>query len=139
MKENYRDTFGGDGLAEHNYERELELGNLKADVRVLIRDIAEGGKRLTKLENKCEDFANVSTAISVMSVSLEHIVEHNHKQDILAKNQNGTLSKINDNLSKLNQGQARLDEKVESLEERVNYNEDVNMVDLRSIDRKSVV
>ena len=92
---------------------------------------------MTKVENRLDDLSNMSTAISVMSVSLEHIVEHNHKQDIMMQNQNDTLRKINDNLSKLNQGQVILDEKVENLERRVNDNEDLNKIDLRAIRKES--
>ena len=117
--------------------KESDLGNIKADVRVLVRDATKGDERLTRLENRFEDLSNMSTAISVMSVSLEHIVEHNHKQDLMMRNQNETLSKINENLNKLNQGQIILDEKVENLERRVNDNEDLNKIDLRQLRKEA--
>lgn len=117
--------------------KESDLSNIKGDIRVLIRDISKGDARLEKLEDRFEDLSNMSTAISVMSVSLEHIVEHNHKQDQMMRSQNETLSRINDNLSKLNQGQVILDEKVENLERRVNDNEDLNKIDLRAIRKES--
>lgn len=122
---------------QHRCIKESDLGNIKADVRVLVRDIAKGDERLTRLENRFEDLSNMSTAISVMSVSLEHIVEHNHKQDLMMRSQNETLSKINENLNKLNQGQVILDEKVENLEKRVNDNEDLNKIDLRQLRKET--
>lgn len=122
---------------QHRCLKESDLGNMRSDVKVLIRDISKGDERLTRLENRFEDLSNMSTAISVMSVSLEHIVEHNHKQDVMMRNQNETLSKINENLNKLNQGQVILDEKVENLERRVNDNEDLNKIDLRELRKES--
>ena len=115
--------------------KESDLSGLKSDVKVLSSNSAQYDTRLNKLEIKLEDISTISTAISVMSLSLEHIVEHNHRQDDLMRNQNKTLERMNENLSNLNQGQSSLEKKVESLEVRVDNNETLNTVDLRGINK----
>ena len=118
---------------EYRCSKEAMLGEMKADTRILMSDLVKTDERFKTLEKRMDDLSTISTAVSVMSVSLKHIVEHNHKQDLLMKDQGDILSKINDNLSKLNQGQLLLDKKVESLEKRVDENENLNRIDLRKL------
>ena len=120
----------------HVCTKETELGSMKADIKVLCRDSSEHQRKLLKLEQRYEDMSTMSTAISVMSVSLEHIVEHNHKQDELMLGQHNTLEKINQNLNRLNDGQSKLDSKVEGLEIRVSKNEELNQIDIREINKQ---
>lgn len=116
--------------------KESELGSIKADIKVLIRDSSEHQRKINKLDQRYEDMSTMSTAISVMSVSLEHIVEHNHKQDDIMLRQHNTLEKINENLNRLNDGQSKLDEKVENLESRVSKNEELSNIDIRELNKQ---
>lgn len=122
---------------QHRCIKESVLGDMKMETRVLMKDFSENKGRLERLEKQFEDLSTISTAVSVMSVSLEHIVEHNHKQDILVREQSQTLGKINENLNKLNQGQLILDERVINLEKRVDENESLNRIDLRKLRQES--
>lgn len=115
--------------------KEAEIGEIKAILSTLAADNKWSEKRFDKIESKLDDISALNTAISVMSVSLEHIVEHNQKQDEMMTNQNKTLENINSNLNRLNQGQADLDSKVLSLEKRVTINENLNTIDLRAINK----
>ena len=115
--------------------READISAMRSDLQVLTNDVRQDDKRLNKLETKMDDMSTISTAISVMSLSLEHIVEHNHRQDDMMRNQNKTLENMNENLSRLNQGQTNLEKKVEKLEVRVDNNETLNTVDLRGINK----
>lgn len=115
--------------------REKDLGTLRSDIQILIGESRQSDKRINKLESKLDDVSTISTAISVMSLSLEHIVEHNHRQDDMMRNQNKTLENMNENLNRLNQGQNSLEQKVEKLEVRVDNNETLNTVDLRGINK----
>lgn len=116
--------------------KESELGSMKADIKVLMRDSSEHQRKINKLDQRYEDMSTMSTAISVMSVSLEHIVEHNHKQDDIMSRQHNTLEKINENLNILNDGQSKLDEKIENLESRVSKNEELNNIDIRELNKQ---
>lgn len=115
--------------------KEGELSNLRETVASLKAESASREKRVSKVEVKCDDMSTLSTAISVMSLSLEHIVEHNHRQDDMMRSQVKTLERMNENLTNLNQGQSNLEKKVESLEVRVDNNETLNTVDLRGINK----
>lgn len=112
------------------------VNDLKTSIQVLNKDAVSHGKRLDKIENKMDDLSTISAAISVMSLSLEHIVEHNARQDEMMKNQNKTLEFINSNLNRLNQGQENLEAKVGKLEDRVDRNENLNTIDLRTINKE---
>lgn len=74
-----------------------------------------------------------------MSLTLDHIVEHNERQDKIQEKQNDTLDRINDNLNMLNGGQATLNRKVENLEHRVSENEQKTSIDLRDIDKQDTI
>lgn len=115
--------------------KEGVLGDLRNDVSVLKKDAATDEKRLDKVESKIDDMSTISTAISVMSLSLEHIVEHNHRQDDLMRSQSKTLGNINENLNRLNEGQTNLEKKVENLETRVDHNDELHTIDLRNINK----
>ena len=115
--------------------KEGELSNLRETVASLKSDAAWREKRVAKVEVKCDDMATITTSISVMALSLEHIVEHNHRQDDMMRNQIKTLERMNENLTNLNQGQSNLEKKVEKLEVRVDNNETLNTVDLRGINK----
>lgn len=121
-----------------NYQciKEGVISDLKISVQMLNKDAVLHGQQLEKIENKMDDLSAISVAISVMSLSLEHIVEHNTRQDEMMKSQNKTLEFINNNLNRLNQGQENLEAKVGKLEDRVDRNESLNTVDLRAINKE---
>lgn len=121
-----------------NYQciREGVLNDLKTGVQILNKDAIEDNRRLDKIESKLDDLSAISTAISVMSLSLEHIVEHNQRQDEMMREQNKTLEFINNNLNRLNQGQENLESKVGKLEVRVEKNENLNTLDLRALNKE---
>lgn len=100
-------------------------------------------KRVDNVENKIDDMTDMKIAINTISVSMEHIVEHNKRQDGYSKRQdelnerqNRTLENINTNLNELNEGQRSLNGKVEKLEQRVDENESKHSIDLRDIEKK---
>ena len=124
-------------MTEHYHcIREKDFSDMRSDLSSMKSEAASKDKRIEKLEIRCDDLGSLTTSISVMSLSLEHIVEHNHRQDDLMRNQNKTLERMNENLSNLNQGQSSLEKKVESLEVRVDNNETLNTVDLRGVNKR---
>lgn len=103
-------------------------------------------KRIDMMQEKYETMNDLNTAISVMSLTLDHIVEHNERQDKLQDNLSSaisslmkTLENINTNLNELNQGQRHLNSKVAQLEERVERGEQKSMVDLRDLEKEKQV
>lgn len=103
-------------------------------------------KRIDMMQEKYETMNDLNTAISVMSLTLDHIVEHNERQDKLQDNLSSTISSlmktlenINTNLNELNQGQRHLNSKVAQLEERVERGEQKSMVDLRDLEKEKQV
>lgn len=103
-------------------------------------------KRIDMMQEKYETMNDLNTAISVMSLTLDHIVEHNERQDKLQDNLSSaisslmkTLENINTNLNELNQGQRHLNSKVAQLEERVEKGEQKSMVDLRDLEKEKQV
>ena len=93
-------------------------------------------KRVDGMENKIDDMTEMKIAINTISMSMEHIVEHNTRQDELNSRQNETLDKINENLNELNEGQRTLNNKVEKLEKRVDENENKHFIDTRDIEKE---
>lgn len=124
-------------MTEHYHcIREKDFSDVRSDLSSMKSEAAARDRRLAAGEKRLDDLSSLTTAISVMSLSLEHIVEHNHRQDEMMKNQNKTLERINENLSRLNEGQTNLEKKVENLEVRVDNNEALNTVDLRGINKR---
>lgn len=121
-----------------NYKcvKEDALSDLRVNVEILNKGAIDNNRRLDKIENKVDDLSAISSAISVMSLSLEHIVEHNQRQDEMMKAQNKTLESMNSNLNRLNQGQENLEAKVGKLEIKVEQNETLNTVDLRTVNKE---
>lgn len=127
-----------------NYFRKSEVSDIKGDIRVLQNDQKTLYKRVDWLESKSDNWNQLSNAISVMSVTLEHIVEHNKKQDKRQDEQDGraertneTLERINSSLVELTQSQTHLNRKVGVLEERVDNNENKHVIDTRDISTTS--
>lgn len=126
------------------YLKESDVRDIRANVTILWEKCEEQRRKQEKMELKYDSMNELNTAINVMSVTLEHIVEHNtrqderqDKQDNLMTAQNKTLEHINQNLNELNLGQKSLSRKVDSLEDRVDTNEKKHSVDLRDIDYES--
>lgn len=129
--------------------KEDALSDMHADIRVLTKTVEENEKKIQRVKDKCEIMNDLSTTMSIMSLSLEHIVEHNkrqddrqEKQDLVVENQNKTLVNINQNLSELNQGQRNLDHKVENLERRVDISEErstINILDIAKEDKIGIL
>lgn len=120
-----------------------ELSDGKSDIRVIEHNIISADKRIDTMQEKYETMNDLNTAISVMSLTLDHIVEHNERQDKLQENQSETMASqmktmenINQNLNELNQGQRHLNSKVAQLEERVDESEKKSMVDLRDVEKE---
>lgn len=123
--------------------KEVDFGDIRADIKVLEKSVDENEKKIDRLKKKTESQNELSTAISVMSVTLEHIVEHSKRQDTVMENQNKTLENINTNLSQLSEGQRNLNQeqknlnsKVAKLEERVSISESKSILDIRDIEKQ---
>lgn len=130
-----------------------DVGACKSDMRLLEYNVASADKKITIMEDKYEQMNDLNTAISVMSLTLDHIVEHNTRQDkqreadlkraaeqqelnvqTLAEQQERnntsmaqiteTLGKMNKNLTQLTQGQEHLNKKMGSLNSKVELLED---------------
>lgn len=114
---------------------ESDWRELCSSMTGLSRDTKSLQRRVDGLEAKASDLAELNTAISVMSLTLEHIVQHNATQDKLVERQAATLDKINDNLLSLNKGQDTLELKVDTLESRVDNNESLHTIDIREVEK----
>lgn len=126
--------------------KEVDFGEIKADIKVLKKVSSDNEAKIVKVEDKCEVMNDLGKAISLMSLNLDHIVEHNQRQDTMMENQNKTLENINSNLNELNQGQRNLhqgqenlDNKVAKLEERVDKSESKSIVDIRDIEKEKYI
>ena len=121
--------------------RERDLSDMRADIKMLKKTVNDNEQELQRVKDKSETMNQLNTTMSVMSLSLEHIIEHNQrqddrqeKQDVVVAKQNETLVNINQNLNELNKGQNNLNQKVANLEARVNINEEktkINIVDIQ--------
>lgn len=123
--------------------KEGDLSDMRSDIRMLIKDTEEDGKKIDRLKENYSSMNKIETAISLMSLSMEHMVEHNkrqdirqEKQDMVVEKQNETLVCINQNLNELNAGQNNLSQKVANLEDRVEDNENKTKVDILDIERE---
>lgn len=105
-------------------------------IKTLFEKDKSTNKRIDSMEAKVDDITDVKIAITKISTSMEYLVEHNKKQDILNEKQNETLDKINQNLNELNEGQRTLNNKVEKLERRVDENENKHKIDTRDIEKE---
>lgn len=138
-----------------------DVGTCKSDIRLLEYNVVSADKKINIMEEKYEQMNDLNTAISVMSLTLDHIVEHNTRQDkqretdlsALATQQEinskgmlsitETLENVNKNLTQLTQGQEHLNKKmgslnskVELLEDRVEQSEKKTMIDLRDLEKE---
>lgn len=132
-----------DGEQHYRCLKEGSIGDMKSDIRILNKAVELNEKKIENLSGKCDIMNDLSTTMSVMSLSLEHIVEHNNmqdrrqeKQDEVVAKQNETLVNINQNLSELNKGQASLDHKIENLEERVDASEQRNTINIMDLQKE---
>lgn len=126
------------------YLKESDVRDIRSNITILQERCEEQYRKQALMDAKYESMNELNTAINVISVTLEHIVEHNTKQDIrqdkqddLMTAQNKTLEHINQNLNELNLGQRSLSRKVDSLEDRVDTNEKKHFIDLRDMEHES--
>ena len=117
--------------------RDRDIGALISEVRALSKLHENEARRVDGLEVKINDMTDMKIAINTISVSMQHMVEHNKAQDILNEKQNETLENMNQNLHELNAGQRKLHSKVASLEQRVDENEERHVIDTRLIDKET--
>lgn len=123
----------------HKCVKESEWGKVKGDIRVLEREVEEATRQRNILADKCDDIAEINTSISVISLSLEHMIKYDEKQDVMMAEQHKTLININENLNTLNQGQANLNNKVEKLEQRVDESERRSTINIMDIQKAKVM
>lgn len=115
-------------------------------IRTLYEKDKTVNKRVDSMESKISDMTDMKLAINTISISMEHIVEHNKRQDVLNGRQNATLENINQNLNELNEGQRRLNEgqvnldnKVAQLEERVETSEGRQLIHTGQLTRDFIL
>lgn len=130
-----------------------DVGTCKSDIRLLEHNVISADKKIAIMEDRYEQMNDLNTAISVMSLTLDHIVEHNTRQDNQRENDlkmvaeereshiqalaeqrehntknmeaiTETLGKMNKNLTQLTQGQEHLNNKMGSLNSKVELLED---------------
>lgn len=123
----------------HKCVKESEWATVKGDIRLLEREAEEATRQRNILMDKCDDIAEINTSISVISLSLEHMIKYDEKQDVMMAEQHKTLVNINENLNELNQGQRTLNNKVEQLEQRVDESERRSTINIMDIQKAKAI
>lgn len=137
-------------MEECKCSKESEIATLRSEVKTLFKQDEDMLVKINKNKSMRDVMFNLDKNMAVQTNMLEHIIEHNIKQDLRsdrqeerankqderANKQEKIMMQMSNNLTKLNEDVKGVKGEVEVVKEFQSINESKHHVDLRDVTKK---